>query len=546
MQFMSLKTLKFDQVKAFKIPVASRSWLAPLAGLAVLLVTAFASSVRADEVELSKQAFNGSSLVNGTTAFLVRVETGKVQLPQQLAKLADQDTSGALGKFAESMRQPINFVRERMQGNDVFFAVDVPYSSHMDARLQATAEVPEANLMSVARLVWPGQIGVGLEADGLRMIPLYTRPGDVPLPPIGSDLIQTNTKSWNAALNETSDFPVQLTVVLPAYFRETFAEINPELPAAFGGGPAKTLISGIRWISVGIQPESATMRIVIQAESDAIAQEVKNQVAKMISVLMTESHLDVAEIRMMTLLLGMLKPTVNGDQIVLALDDPQESDALIRLATSAATATAKPIASSKTGDNLKQIGLAMHNYYAAFNALPSYRAINGQWKKSGLSWRVHLLPFIGQSDLYNEFRLDEPWDSAHNLRLLDRMPEVFKPVIAIGSDETTKPFHTTYAAVVGEQTVFGRDKEIGFQNITDGLSNTVVVVEVKTADAFPWTSPQDYRFDHANPTVKLRRVDGQVQTLFMDGSVRRIRVDEPASVWNALFSIDGGEVVTLR
>ena len=43
-----------------------------------------------------------------------------------------------------------------------------------------------------------------------------------------------------------------------------------------------------------------------------------------------------------------------------------------------------------------------------------------------LSWRVALLPYLDQNDLYKEFRQDEPWDSPHNKALIDRMPAVFQ------------------------------------------------------------------------------------------------------------------------
>src|SRR5262249_48305784 len=74
-------------------------------------------------------------------------------------------------------------------------------------------------------------------------------------------------------------------------------------------------------------------------------------------------------------------------------------------------------------ENLKQIGLAMHNSHAAGGPLPA--DVVGKNGKVLLSWRVLILPYIEQEALYKKFKLDEPWDSKHNIKLLGDMPKVF-------------------------------------------------------------------------------------------------------------------------
>ena len=75
-------------------------------------------------------------------------------------------------------------------------------------------------------------------------------------------------------------------------------------------------------------------------------------------------------------------------------------------------------------NNLHQLGIAMHVHHDAFKAFPA-RAICDKQEKPLLSWRVKLLPFLEQNALYQQFHLDEPWDSEHNLKLVDRMPAYF-------------------------------------------------------------------------------------------------------------------------
>ncbi len=355
-------------------------------------------------------------------------------------------------------------------------------------------------------------------------------------------MIAPQTSDWESALQATSTYPVQLVVVYPSYVRETITELDPELPPMLGGGSAKTLLSGVNWMSLGMDPQNATMQLIVQAESNEIAEAVKLHVPKLFRGLLNEALLEKNSSAMILAVLGLLKPEVREKQLVLSLESSQ-ADALLQLAAAAIAATAEPISVSQTQNNLKQLALGLHNYHSVFEALPTYHKME---QSKGLSWRVHILPFIEQKDLYNEFHLDEAWDSPHNIRLLDRMPQVFKPAIPIGLTETVKPFHTTYVAPIGDKTVFGQEKKVDFQHVTDGSSNTIIFVELKPEHAIPWTSPEEYRFDPANPAAKLRSVDGRVSTALLDGSVRTVLEKEPPSVWNALFSRNGGEVVNLK
>jgi hypothetical protein len=509
--------------------------MVPLAG--VLWAVCWTNCL-ANESELLRQT------CNGTTLLIVRVDGKDFELPPQLQRIAEQDASGAIAELTRMVTQPVVQIRELLQEESAYLALDLPYSPRIHARLHTTTKVPESQFLSLAKTVWPMEIGPAVTSAGWQTISLSS-PG-AGNARVNSDLLPPQLDRWQAALAETSDFPVQLAIVVPEYVRATFAEIEPELPPMLGGGPAKPLISGVHWLSVGFKPGDATIRIVIQTESTAAAEQVQQYLPRLFQSLLKASQLDQASTATLMAVLGLLQPKVSGQQVILGLADPQQSEALLRLAAATISATTKPMAVSQTQNNLKQLALGMHNYHSAFNALPTYAELKTTGKTSGLSWRVHILPFIEHADLYREFKLDEPWDSPYNLPLLERMPQVFKPVIPVGSTESVKPFHTTYVAPIGEKTVFGQDKPVDFQHITDGTSNTIAFVEVKPEHAIPWTSPEECRYDAEDPAGQLRSINGRVSTAFMDGSVRGIRDDEPASVWNALLSINGSEMVSPR
>lgn len=95
-------------------------------------------------------------------------------------------------------------------------------------------------------------------------------------------------------------------------------------------------------------------------------------------------------------------------------------------------------------NRLKRIARAVFDYYKKHDSYPA-PYIKGE----GLSWRVHLLPYLGENELYQQFKLNEPWDSPHNKSLIAKMPDVFKTATA------TSPGTTTMHVFVGPETPFG-------------------------------------------------------------------------------------------
>ena len=76
-------------------------------------------------------------------------------------------------------------------------------------------------------------------------------------------------------------------------------------------------------------------------------------------------------------------------------------------------------------NNMRQLLLACHNYAAMRNSIPAAYSMDPQGKPL-LSWRVHVLPYLEEQALYDQFKLDEPWDSPHNRKLIEKMPKVFE------------------------------------------------------------------------------------------------------------------------
>jgi hypothetical protein len=191
-------------------------------------------------------------------------------------------------------------------------------------------------------------------------------------------------------------------------------------------------------------------------------------------------------------------------------------------------------------NNLRQIGLAMLNHETANNALPA-AAICDKEGKPLLSWRVALLPYLAEKELFEQFHLDESWDSEHNKKLLEKMPRIF----ASPGDAAAKPGMTRYLVPTGAGTVFPKpDGATRLSTVIDGCSKTILCVEAEAAKAVAWTRPDDLAVDPKQPHAGLRDARPQgFLAVFIDGSVRIIPRDVEADALNAMFTRDGGEQV---
>ncbi len=167
-------------------------------------------------------------------------------------------------------------------------------------------------------------------------------------------------------------------------------------------------------------------------------------------------------------------------------------------------------------NNLRQIAIALHNYHQQHGRFPPavLTHYQGRKLKHPLSWRVALLPYLGHQKLFDQYRLDEPWDSPSNRKVLQQMPPVYRhPMDPPGT--TASAFYV----LTGPGTVFEGSQGISLGEISDGTAQTILVVEARRN--VPWTKPEDIPFDPKQPPPKLGGYfPSGANVLFADGSVR--------------------------
>jgi Protein of unknown function (DUF1559) len=199
--------------------------------------------------------------------------------------------------------------------------------------------------------------------------------------------------------------------------------------------------------------------------------------------------------------------------------------------------------------NLTQIGTAVQKYEAANGTFPnnSYES-GGKGTRPLLSWRVHILPFLGEDALYKEFKLDEPWDSPNNKKLLARMPRVYGSPQSKPAPGDGKTYYRGFSAPGGMFEKSPRPGDpaprIKITDVTDGTSNTILVMD--SGEAVEWTRPDDLDFSPGRPRPALGGAYPNyplVMVLMADGTVHQLNRAVPDDVLRLLIDRKDGKPI---
>ncbi len=331
----------------------------------------------------------------------------------------------------------------------------------------------------------------------------------------------------------------QVAVIPSATQRRALEESLTKLPAELGGGPIGTVTQGMRWAAFALTPgPEAKLLGLVQARDADSAVALRKILQAALDFALQKAGNDPA-MAALTSALGQVKPEARGDRVTLEAD-LEKSAELVALPIRRARETVR---FTQCANHLKQIGLAMHNYHSAHNTFPPAYSASKEGKPL-LSWRVHLLPYLDAKSLFDEFHLDEPWDSPHNQGLISRMPPFYAcPSARPGLASAGK---TTYLTPRGPATIFPGAQGIKIQDITDGTSNTILVVDAGDDVAVTWTKPDDWE---VAPEFKTQGLFGHhhrgTHFLFGDGAVRFLKEAIKPKLLQAMSTRNGGEVIDL-
>lgn len=362
---------------------------------------------------------------------------------------------------------------------------------------------------------------------------------------------------WSSEWNQTAGVDVRLlmhTSSLPGIMARMLQQAPPNIQAmlsAFSPLWEKTSLASLG-LTFGDKLEIAST-IVCPSAEDA------KQVAATFSAIVTLARNALSQGREAASRLAddgaALKALDAAESLLDSLRVDTQGEHVVVTATGAMNHLATPLAmllpavagardaarQTQSTNNLKQIALAFHNFHDIFNHFPPAQVYGQMYRRKEIkpsqhphSWRVAILPLLNQAALYNEYKFDEPWDSPSNMKLLDKMPAVFRD-----PNDPENSTNASYFGLIGDATAFGDKKGTSIRGFPDGLSNSIIVVEAKRD--IPWTKPEDIPYDADKPVPQLGGIyaAGFLAALG-DGSVRLVpkTIDEKVLRW--LITINDG------
>lgn len=229
--------------------------------------------------------------------------------------------------------------------------------------------------------------------------------------------------------------------------------------------------------------------------------------------------------------------TVETDknQVSLSLKLETDPTILVKMLTPLLLKSRVAATRATSLNNMRQIGIGMHNYESAFQHLPPAVLTSPAGKE--YSWRIAILPFIDHNALYEAYRFDEEWNSPHNSEITANIPLVLR------HPDSKSPTACNYFVVTGKETMFPLDdSKMSFQNVSDGLSNTLMLVESK--QDIHWAEPRDLDFGDEGLLDSLGGFeDGIFAGTFGDCSSRSISKWVGEEVLRELLTRAGGTVI---
>jgi len=324
----------------------------------------------------------------------------------------------------------------------------------------------------------------------------------------------------NLGAQISEDFQVQFMSKGEEFF-QTYGDLIA-IPSLMRAGELSFSLQEGTLASLMIEATNPTNTLQVNAVAQKHFGTLQEQVNAMLTLMSTLSGGSDPQINMLNQLAG---EAFGG----LAIANPSETRTQLDLQHPASLNTTAPVFLAKALQTLrarKELELTvgkMRSVWAALvmtQPLPKPVTVGADGSPL-LSWRVAVLPQLGEQELYNQFHHNEPWDSPHNLTLLPQIPEAYKdPAVELG--------RTRICVFTGVGT------PLSIENLdlnAYAVQSKVALVQVGADRAVPWTAPVDVAYNPATLAQSLGTGDenGEFTVLQFNGWPAGLSTDlEPA------------------
>jgi hypothetical protein len=198
--------------------------------------------------------------------------------------------------------------------------------------------------------------------------------------------------------------------------------------------------------------------------------------------------------------------------------------------------------------NLQRIANALKQYEIEHGSLPPAFIPDANGRPMH-SWRVLILPQLGEQGLHDQYRFDEPWDGPNNSQLFKSMPDVF----ACSADPDARlKGETSYMVIVGPGTLFPGKTAVSTRAVRDDHALTILVAETPVAGTV-WTQPKDLDATRMKFAIN-GSMSGEIASLHpgganvvtLDGQAHFLTELFPDEYLEAMSTANGGEDVPLE
>lgn len=191
--------------------------------------------------------------------------------------------------------------------------------------------------------------------------------------------------------------------------------------------------------------------------------------------------------------------------------------------------------------NLKQIAIALHNYHDTYGRFPPAYHVDASGRRTH-SWRYLIWPFA-EGMKHIPYTVKEPWDGPINSQLHSIDHWLFR----CPCDRSRRPCMTNYVAIVGDGTMWPGSKSSTLDDITDGTSDTIMIVEIANSDIH-WMEPRDLPIEELEawldpnhkPRIFGNHIEGSV-VAYADGSVEMLPRDVTIERLRAMITPAGSD-----